>query len=286
MRKMEKNIKITIITVSLNAVQTIEQTIRSVLDQSYPNLEYIIIDGGSTDGTLEIIDNYRKNLALVISERDDGIYSAFNKGLRRASGDLIGILNADDLYAPWTLNTIAETYTSHPDYDIFYGKVVVLDENRCRWTVYPLGDPCQLFDRMSISHPAVFATKKTYEINGLFDETYKIAGDWDFLLRCLQDGSRFYPIDKVLTAFRNEGVSSGMSSALRKENKLIYSRYLNTLTALQKNLKMELKYGARCLLEQIGMYGKYADYRDGNIICAERSGTYGVESDFSWSVVE
>ena len=283
---MDKDVKITVITVSLNAVKTIEQTLLSVLNQGYSNLEYIIIDGGSTDGTLTIIDRYRESLALVVSEPDDGIYSAFNKGLRRASGDLIGILNADDLYAPWTLNTIAETYTSHPDYDIFYGKVVVLDENRCRWTVYPLGDPCQLLDRMSISHPAVFIVKKAYEINGLFDETYKIAGDWDLLLRCLQDGSRFYPIDKVLTAFRNEGVSSGMSPILRKENEMIYLKYLSKFKASKKILKMQLKYYLRCLLQMTETYNSYADYRDRKIICAERSGSYDVEPGFSWSAVE
>ena len=87
---MDKDVKITVITVSLNAVKTIEQTLLSVLNQGYSNLEYIIIDGGSTDGTLTIIDRYRESLALVVSEPDDGIYSAFKKGLRHASGDLSG----------------------------------------------------------------------------------------------------------------------------------------------------------------------------------------------------
>ncbi|MDR2780747.1 MAG: glycosyltransferase, partial [Synergistaceae bacterium] len=88
--------KITVITACLDASGTIEQTIRSVLDQGYPNLEYIIIDGGSTDGTLDIVGKYRERISAVVSESDNGIYDAFNKGVKLATGDLIGILNADD----------------------------------------------------------------------------------------------------------------------------------------------------------------------------------------------
>ena len=274
--------KITIVTVCLNAVKTIEQTLLSVLDQGYSNLEYIIIDGGSTDGTLEIIDQYRECLALVISEPDDGIYSAFNKGLRHATGDLIGILNADDFYAPWALSTVAEMYAAHSEYEIFYGQVVVLDESRRRWTVYPLGDHSQLSDRMSISHPAVFVTKKAYEINGLFDEQYRIAGDWELMLRFFRAGVSFYSMNKVLTAFSNAGISSGLSATLRKENKIIYLKYLTKFNASKKILKMELKYRVRRLLELTGTYSRYADYRDRNIIRAEISGRYDIQSVFPW----
>lgn len=276
--------KITMITVCLNAAKTIEQTIRSVLGQDYPNLEYIIIDGGSTDGTLEIIDKYRERLSLVISEPDDGIYSAFNKGLRHATGDLIGILNADDFYAPWTLDTITKAYLDHPKYSIFYGKVVVLDEKRYQWIVYPLGDHTQLTDRMSIPHPTVFVTKKTYDVYGFFDEQYRIAGDWDLMLRFLRAGASFYPVNQVLTAFSNSGVSSGLSATLRKENKIIYLKYLNKFNASKKILKMELKYYARCLLRLTDTYNRYADYRDKNIICAEISGRYDSQLVFPWDL--
>lgn len=279
-------IKITVITVSLNAASTIEQTICSVLDQGYQHLEYIIVDGGSTDGTLGIIDKYRDRLALVISEPDDGIYSAFNKGLRNATGDLIGILNADDFYAPWALATIAETYNMHRKYEILYGKVVVLDSSRSRWTVYPLGDHQRLVNQMSISHPAVFVSKRTYDEMGLFDEYFKISGDWEWLLRCHFGNRLFFPVDRVLTAFRNDGASSGITKKIANENESIYMRYLNRYDAFLKILKMRLKNQVRKMLGVFDIYNKYADYRDKNIAIAENSGEFSEEAVFLWSSIE
>ena len=110
--------KITIITACLNAARTVEATIRSVLDQNYPNLEYIIIDGVSTDGTLEIVDKYEDKITKIVSEPDKGIYDAFNKGISLATGDLIGILNADDFYAPWTMTTIQKAFAFRDFYDV------------------------------------------------------------------------------------------------------------------------------------------------------------------------
>ena len=278
--------KITVITVSLNAANTIEQTICSVLEQGYQDLEYIIIDGGSTDGTMEIIDKYRNRLALVISEPDDGIYSAFNKGLRNATGELIGILNADDFYAPWALATIAAHHRAHPKYEIFYGKVVVLDVNRSRWTVYPLGDHRRLLDRMSISHPSIFAAKRTYQEMGLFNEHFKIAGDWEWLLRCYCNNRIFFPVDSVLTAFRNDGLSSKTSKILQNESEAIYSMYSSRCKAIFKILKFRLKVYMRNTLELLGLYGKYADYRDENIVRAEITGAYSDKVDFLWTAIE
>ena len=109
-----------VITVCLNAAGTIKQSLESVLSQTLPPAEYIVVDGGSTDGTREIVERYRPRLTQVVFEPDDGIYDAFNKGLARATGDLVGILNADDLYAPWALETGCSTanwpwWTRHAD---------------------------------------------------------------------------------------------------------------------------------------------------------------------------
>ncbi|MDR1377034.1 MAG: glycosyltransferase, partial [Synergistaceae bacterium] len=97
---MSGNIVFSIVTVCLNAAPTLEQALKSVLAQPYPHLEYIVIDGGSTDGTLRILDKYKDRLTRVISEPDGGIYDAFNKGIALATGDIVGLLNADDQYAP------------------------------------------------------------------------------------------------------------------------------------------------------------------------------------------
>ena len=118
---MEKN-KISIITVVKNSSNTIEKTIKSVLAQEYKNLEYIIIDGGSTDGTLEIIKEYKKNISIFLTEKDNGIWDAMNKGIKIAKGDIIGFLNSDDNYNPSTIN-IVNNYFNNYDIDFLFGTV-------------------------------------------------------------------------------------------------------------------------------------------------------------------
>ena len=117
--------KLSIITVVWNAVSTIEQTICSVLEQRCrADVEYLIIDGGSTDGTLEVIDRYRDRLARVVSEPDDGLYDAMNKGIRLATGDVIGIINADDYYLPGAFQTVEDALAGRAlDRVIFWGDV-------------------------------------------------------------------------------------------------------------------------------------------------------------------
>ena len=115
--------KISVITVVLNNKNTIEETINSVLNQKYSNLEYIIIDGGSTDGTLEIINKYKEQIYYFKSEKDLGIYDAFNKGLKIASGDLIGFINSDDIYTENCFKILNEYYLEHPNKDFFFGAV-------------------------------------------------------------------------------------------------------------------------------------------------------------------
>ena len=274
-----KPVAVTVVTVCLNAVRTVESTLRSVISQNWPALEYIVVDGGSTDGTLEVLEKYRPFLARLISEPDRGIYDAFNKGLALATGEVIGILNADDGYAPWTFGTVAEASRLHPECGVFYGKLAVVDEARRRWTVYPLGDHERLSDRM-IAHPAAFVRKTLYEKHGFFDENYKIAGDWDLFLRFWLAGERFRPIDRTLTAFGNAGLSSRPSRLLVRENLAIYRKYrgrtadLSGAAYLKKIARAELKYWGRKGRELSGLYGLYSRCRDAQILHAEGWGAY------------
>lgn len=221
-----RDIKMSIVTVCLNAAGTVEQALDSVLSQTCPPFEYIAIDGGSTDGTRVILERYRPRLTHVVLEPDEGIYDAFNKGVARATGDVVGILNADDLYAPWALETVAEAYRKSPDTGVFYGKLAVVDEARRRWTVYPVGDHRLLTGRMSIAHPATFVAVRMYERYGLFDPSCRVSGDWEFILRLFRAGERFCAIDRVLTAFRNSGISSAYTPRLLAENRRIYKSIL------------------------------------------------------------
>ena len=120
---MSPNPKISIITVVLNSEKFLEETIKSVLDQNYNNLEYIIIDGGSTDKSLDIVEKYKKKISFFLSEKDNGIYDAFNKGLARATGDIIGIVNSDDIYTKDAFKIILKYFNQYPEKDFYFGAV-------------------------------------------------------------------------------------------------------------------------------------------------------------------
>ena len=271
-----------IVTVCLNAAGTIEQALNSVFSQTYPPFEYIAVDGGSTDGTREIIERYRSRLTHVVLEPDEGIYDAFNKGVARATGDVVGILNADDLYAPWALEAVAEAYRKSPDTGVFYGKLAVVDEARGRWTVYPVGDHRRLFSHMSIAHPATFVTRRMYERYGLFDPTFRVSGDWEFILRLFLAGERFCPVDRVLTAFRNSGISSAYTPRLLAENRRIYEATLPRFAARRAILKMCLKCWGKRLIGTLGLSGLYARWRDNRLLNAESSGAFRGDLEALW----
>ena len=116
--------KVSIITVCYNSAKTIKRTIKSVAEQDYEEIEYIIIDGGSTDGTLDIIDRYKDKISVLVSEPDEGIYDAMNKGIARATGDIIGFMNSDDWYADGAIVAIAEAFKK-TEAEIVYGKTII-----------------------------------------------------------------------------------------------------------------------------------------------------------------
>ena len=118
--------RITIVTITFNSAATLEETIRSVTMQDYPALEYVIIDGGSSDGTLDIVQKYRERIQIVVSEPDKGISDAFNKGIARATGEIIGIINSDDILLPGALRELAEVYD--PQVDVYSGLILFWNE--------------------------------------------------------------------------------------------------------------------------------------------------------------
>ena len=198
--------KVTIITVCLNAEKTIERTILSVIEQSYgiDDIEYIIIDGNSTDGTKCIIEKYSQYIAEYISESDTGLYNAMNKGLSLATGDVIGILNADDWYDKDAIKTVINAFE---DADIVYGNIYSADPDG---EIRKKKKPCSLSDlwvHMCLFHPATFVRRDVYAAEGTFNETYKIAADYDFLLKCYARGRKFKYIDEYLAYFRSGGIS-------------------------------------------------------------------------------
>lgn len=202
------NVKVSIITPCLNSEKTIRQTIDCVLNQTYSNIEYIIIDGGSTDNTMEIIEEYLplfNGRLKYVSEKDGGIYEAMNKGIRQAEGEIIGIINSDDWYERNAIENVVKCFANCYA-DVVYGKILKVTESGEKET-YPIQDLCTIWYQMAIAHPAVFIKKSVYNQYGLFNEKYKISADYELLLRFYSQGLRFEFLDVVLTNFRVGGAS-------------------------------------------------------------------------------
>lgn len=206
--------KITVITVCFNSAKTIEDTIRSVASQVHPDIEYLLVDGASSDSTLDVIEQYRCTLAKVISEPDRGIYDAMNKGVAMASGELIGFLNADDVYADASVLAKVANIMEREDIDALFGDVEFFrDEdpegvvrryrsehfrpNRIAWGWMP-------------AHPALFLHRRVFERFGSFRSDYRIAGDFELVARVFHgDTLKYRYLPEVLVRMRIGGVSTG-----------------------------------------------------------------------------
>lgn len=214
-----------IITVCFNAAETIEQTIQSVLGQTYQEIEYIIIDGKSTDGTLDILLKYQDKIAKIVSEEDAGIYDAMNKGIKLATGDLIGILNADDWYDAAAVEQVVECFLKN-ETDIVHGDIRLVWGDGRTEDAPKTGDREKLWYSMVIRHPATFVKRKVYEEQGLFDLNYKITADYEFILRCYSRKVKFTYLDKVLTNFRMTGISNTQGEQCAKETRRAALQYI------------------------------------------------------------
>jgi glycosyltransferase involved in cell wall biosynthesis len=198
---------VSIITVVLNGEKHLEQAIQSVLHQSYPNIEYIVIDGGSKDNTIQIIRKYEERIDHWQSERDEGIFFAMNKGIQLAKGEIIGLLNADDYYAPDAVREVVLAF-ERSRAGVVYGNMLV-DGGSGR----PEKPDISLMDKKpSVFHPACFVAKEVYSAIGSFNTRFKISSDYEFLLRCIRKNISFCYLDNTLTHFRTGGMSAKCAS--------------------------------------------------------------------------
>lgn len=199
---------VSIITVVYNGEVHIEQSIKSVIAQTYSNIEYIIIDGDSTDGTLDIIKKYESKITKVVSEKDTGIYNAMNKGLALANGEVIAILNADDYYYPETIELVVNQFEQSKA-DVVYGdltKLRVLNNQEYFKEVQP--DISLMEQTMPIFHPATFVKKYVYDKVGMFNEDYQLSADYDLIYRIYKEAFQFDYLPKALTVFRIDGATA------------------------------------------------------------------------------
>lgn len=224
-----------IITICYNSGSTIERTIKSVLSQTFKDYEYIIVDGGSKDSTLDIVRKYEplfEGRMKWNSEPDKGIYNAMNKGIKYSNGKIIGIVNSDDWLEFDALQNVYETYSSQesPEESLICGAikfhfidntVKLLKPNLMLFKKY-----APLYEMAGIRHPAVFVPMELYQKYGVFDESVKVMADADLILRFYNGGVKFVPINKVLSNMSDGGLSN---------SRVLKIRYKDKCTMLRKN---------------------------------------------------
>lgn len=213
---------LSVITVVFNGVDVIEDTIKSVINQSDVEIDYIVLDGGSTDGTVDIIHKYDKKISYWVSEPDLGIYDAMNKSLDHVTGDVVYFLNAGDyFYDKDALSRISKRFEEEPDIDILIGKEII-EGKVCR--TYLDGDSNSVYFGSFFPHQATFSKIKLYKEYGLFNEEYRICADYDWVLGAYYYGYKFRWCDDVVCVYDPGGISSTYRSIA--EQYLISTKYL------------------------------------------------------------
>lgn len=224
--------KISIVTVCFNSEKTIEKTIKSIISQTYKEIEYIVIDGNSNDDTLNIIHKYKNHVDTLISEPDNGLYDAMNKGIKLANGEVVGILNSDDLYTNDNVIKNIMSYFNNDSVDLVYGNIKYFKNDDVN-TITRNWRSSKFISGSFLKgwhppHPALFVRKKVYNLYGVFDLNFEIASDFDLMLRFFE----YYKlkslfIDKSLVLMRAGGVSGNLEGVIKtnRERRKSFKKY-------------------------------------------------------------
>jgi glycosyltransferase involved in cell wall biosynthesis len=206
-------VPISIVTVCFNAASTIERTILSVLAQSYAPIEYIIVDGGSSDGTVDVIRRFEGRISRWISEPDKGMYDAMNKGLAMSSGQYVGILNADDWLEPDAVTVVAATFAGS-DCDYTFGDVYLADKDGQRFGLMkaiPLEEAGRGYlYKMPFPHQTCYVSRKLLQKVGMYSLRYRLSSDHDFVVRLVQSGARGAQLPQPIASYRMGGLGGGL----------------------------------------------------------------------------
>lgn len=255
--------KISIITASFRSESTILDTLRSVNRQTYENIEQIIVDGASKDRTLEIVQSEGERVAHVLSERDSGIYDAYNKGLALANGEIIGFLNSDDFYC--AENVIEKVVAAFEDESVeaCYGDLVYVDRDKTEkitrhWKSRPYSEG--IFKNAFVpAHPTLFLRKSVYEKAGGFNLTYRLAADYEFMLRIFhQFNIKSVYIPEILVKMRTGGATGESLDSIKRQNKEIFNALEQHDVRYSKANFLLRKIGDR-VLQRVRAYGLVAD---------------------------
>ena len=234
MNKINMNYpKVTVITVCLNSKDFLESAIKSLFAQTYPNIEYLIIDGGSEDGSIEIINKYKNRIDVILMEKDNGVFDAMNKGIRLATGEIIYFLNSDDrFYDNEVVEEAVAVFKDNKWADFIYGNIAVYDpiKDKAYIEKYPCRVSKWLFIRKTIGHPATFFRAACFKKTGYFNDGYKIASDYEWYLRAIYINKlKAFHIEKNISVFRLGGMSTSRKyrDLYFSERRTIQRQYFN-----------------------------------------------------------
>lgn len=219
------NIFISIVTICRNAEATIASTIESVRDQKFPLVEYIVVDGASTDATANIVNSFGSIVDIFVSEPDDGIADAFNKGIALASGAIIGFINADDQLLPGTLAKVAEYFAAYPEIEVLHGDVLLYNGNNYLKKVAPASYWWCPWRLVLVNHPATFVRGSLYSRCGLFDVSFHYAMDDELYLRWKRNNAIIHYLSEPLVRMQAGGASGRNTTSVFIEKRRALLKY-------------------------------------------------------------
>jgi glycosyltransferase involved in cell wall biosynthesis len=253
------NLKISVITPSYNQGQFLERTILSIINQNYPNVEHIIIDGGSTDNSVEIIKKYETRIAYWVSEKDKGQTDAINKGMRKATGDIVCWINSDDILLSGALQVVARYFNRHPDIEFLNGLTVHIDKDDKILRIGHILNSKWFHKRgmYNISQQGMFWKKCIFEKVGELDETFHYSMDVEWIVRLYENKIRMARINKPLGAIRMHEFTktttlANSNNLWRGDHKKIGEKYNGKYTILNRKKILIYLYGVIKLIK--GMY--------------------------------
>lgn len=264
--------RISIVTPSFNQGKFLEETILSVLNQNYPNLEYIIIDGGSTDNSIKIIKKYEEQLAYWVSERDRGQTHAINKGFHKCTGDILHWLNSDDVLFPASLDLVAEFFEQHTDIDCVIGDLEIIGPNGQFLTfkkAVPFDFKTALYTSCLVPQPSTLFTRRAWEKTGDLDILLNYQMDFEFFLRMARVGIKFGLLKKPLAKFRLHAESKTVSEyndMVFQSSRRIQGQYLpdtiKNMRFKEQFLKfMKIFYKARIFIIRAVIRGDFFPFK-------------------------